>query len=173
MGDLLGLIEAVKQQVLAEVREFLINHCMEALEETMSILAQDIEDNYKSNIDSFYGYKTKKYIRFGEDEPGTGHGTNLYLPLTVNFSSDVISIEWEPGVMGKHHSDTKTTILDNVLEGTRYPGMGWQAGNFSKYFEGGGTLKEFFDSIENTIEDVAEKLFGEILDKVLATIIIE
>lgn len=173
MDDIASLVEAIKQQVLQEVRQFLIDHCMKAVEETMTIISEDIENNYRSNIDSFYGYKTKRYIRFGEDSPGTGHGTNLYLPLNININSDVISIEWTPEVMGKHRSGTKTAILDNVLSGTRYPGMSWQASNNSQFFDGGGTLEGFFDSVESTIEEVAEKVFDEILDKVLATIVVD
>lgn len=143
-------------------------------------LVEELEAIYEKNIDRFYNYKTKRYVRYGQSRPGTRSGIALYggMRFNVEYSGGIVSGMTFSGsgdfMPSGAHSDNDD-VLTSVMEGHRFPGfLDWVAFSFSSIFPGfRGTLIDIYDSISEVFAEVAQQIFFDRADPSYLTMILQ
>ena len=121
---------------------------------------------YDTFMYDFYSYKTRIYIRHGQNRPGTGSGENLYRGQQIRKIGSVynplLSIEFSgKDMQGGYEYDSPYEVLQSVMSGIRFPirEMTWEGSYDGKYFSYSGTPERAFRIFEEHFDDIAYEIF--------------
>lgn len=138
---------------------------IDALEE----IYNEADKMYDAYITQYYRYKTKVYVRHGENEVGTRKGSNLYLAKEFDINYNTLFLEvnnFEPENMESYLRASQEEVFDIVSSGHRgIPGGGrkryktWKYTYKGKYYNSEGkTIKDAFDDFESKLDIMYESI---------------
>lgn len=114
-------------------------------------VSKDLENVFNDAIDQYYLYRTRMYVRHGNEKPGK-YGHNLYNAIVIDYKNGKkinLFIGWDANNLESYAESTISTkgnlstipgekdpnvVLDMITSGERFNVGSWKFEPHSKYF---------------------------------------
>ena len=161
-------IERETKKMLKQAKKDITNAVNEADTLTMAEIEQEAHRMYEKLITDYYEYKTRFYIRHGQDRVGTQTGENLYKSDNIHLSHGKLFLETNYKKMSAGYRDhSRNDVLEMIKGGERYMGRHRSPERWSGDYA--GTYIDITDSYINQafneFEYAFDSMYDEIFDK--------
>ena len=138
---------------------------------TLKELQKEAKNMYKQLIDDYYAYKTIKYVRHGQDRPGTCIGENLYRADFIHIKNNELFIETNYKQMKAGYRDHgREYVLNMIRDGERYNVGDWTGDFEGEYIAMYDTyINKAFKEFEHNFQSMYDDIFENKLKKLKGT----